>query len=303
MRLHMNPIVKKDLKVASRSIRLSISLFAYEGVLVLALILALYIIENSIRSIYNTDNIYSYMMYIFPVLAVSQVGIVTLIMPIITASAISGEKERQTFDIMATTCMSCFSIVCGKVISAMMRILFFVVASIPIMALPFVVGGVKWSTLFYFLLTIILLCIFSGSIGIMCSSFCRKSIMAVIMSFIIYFGVFALTFLPLLFAAIRGTSNMGDAMLFLLINPIIFFEEFFMLVMTGNSLFGGPWSEHSFNIGDVGFFTYTLSQGSLWLFVSAACILLLSVVFMLIAAWKINPLHASSGRKRKKKQN
>lgn len=302
MKLYMNPIVKKDLKVASRSMRLSISLFAYEGVLVLALILALYIIEGSVRTIYNSENIYSYLMYIFPVLAISQICIVTLIMPIITSSAISGEKERQTFDIMATTCMSCFSIVLGKVISAMMRILFFVAASIPIMALPFVVGGVKWSSLFYFLLTIILLCLFSGSIGIMCSSFCRKTIMAVIMSFVIYFGVFVVSFLPLLFFAIKG-GNMGNALLTLLINPVIFYEEFFMLIMTGNSLFGGPWNQHSINKGDAGFITYFLSQGSLWLFVSAACILTLSVVFMLIAAWKINPLHARSGRRRKKKQD
>ncbi|MCM1569476.1 MAG: ABC transporter permease [Roseburia sp.] len=301
MKVSMNPIVKKDLKVASRSIRLSLSLFAYEGVLVLALILALFIIENSVNSIYTTGNIYSYLMYIFPVLAISQVCIVALIVPIITASSISGEKERQTFDIMATTCISPFGIVLGKVTSAVLRILFFVAASIPVMALPFVVGGVKWSTLFYFLLTILLLSVFSGSIGILCSSFCRKSIMAVIMSFIIYFCIFGLTFLPLLLRAVGDASSAGDTLLPLLMNPIVFFEEFFMLVMTGESLLGRPWGEYAFNRSDVGFFTYHLCQGPVWMLASALCIFLLSLLFMIIAAWKINPLHTSSGRKRRKK--
>lgn len=301
MRLKLNPIVKKDLQVAARSMRMSWGLFAYEAVLALAFMLALLVIQEEASYSY-LRNIYSYLVYLFPVLAITQVCIVALIVPVITASSISGEKERQTFDIMLTTCMSPFSIVLGKMVSAMVRILFFVAASMPVMSLAFVVGGLSWSTLFYFLLTIVLLSVFSGSVGIFCSAFCRRSITAVILSFVIYFIIFALPFLPLLFAGIFNWDSLGEILLFLLFNPIVFFEEFFMQVMTGESLLGGEGSFHAFTQSQVGFLTYHLAQGKVWMFVSAACILLLSFCFVLLAAWRVNPLHASSGRRRKKKE-
>ncbi len=295
--MRLNPIVKKDLQVSARSMRISWGLFAYEGLLTLAFLLALVIIQQETSYIYSSGNIYSYLVYLFPVVAITQVCIVALITPIITASSISGEKERQTFDIMLTTCMSPFSIVLGKVISAVLRILFYVVAALPIMALSFVVGGLSWAFLLYFLVAIILFAVFSGSIGILCSAFSRKSITAVIMSFGIYGVVYGLTFLPLLLQALFGNGSAGESILPLLFNPIVFFEEFFMQMMANESLLANkPFSQR-----DVGMITYLLTHGKIWMFVSAGCILVLSVLFMLLAAWKVNPMHTSSGRKRGKK--
>lgn len=301
MILRWNPIVKKDLKVTARSMRISWGLFAYEAVLTMAFLLALSIIQQESRSIYSDGNVYAYLIYLFPVLSVAQVCIVALVVPVMTASAISGEKERQTFDIMLTTCMSPFSIVLGKVMSAVLRILFFVAAGMPIMALAFVVGGLSWSYLFYFVLTIILFSVFSGSIGILCSALCRRSITAVILSYAFYFVVYGLTFLPMMLRLfLTRAGNMGESMLLLLFNPIIFYEEFFMQLMAGESLFGYEGS--NFSRDEVGFLTYYLSQGKTWMFLSATCILLLSFLLLLAAAWKVDPMHDSSGRKRKKQK-
>ncbi len=299
MKIRWNPIVKKDLQVSARSMRISWGVFAYEAVLTMAFLLALAVIQQESRSIYTIGNVYGYLIYLFPVLSVAQVCIVALIVPVITASSISGEKERQTFDIMLTTCMSPFSIVLGKVATAVLRILFFVAAGMPIMALAFVAGGLSWSYLFYFVLTIILLSLLSGSIGILCSSLCRRSITAVVLSYVFYFFIYILTFLPVILRALlTDGERMGESMLILLINPFVFFEEFFMQLMTGESLFGVSGS--NFSKSEVGFITYNLSQGKAWLFLSAACIWVLSVLFMLAAAWKVNPMHSSSGKKRKK---
>lgn len=299
MRLRVNPIVKKDLQVTARSMRISWGLFAYEAVLTMVFLAALSIIQQVSSSFYSSGNVYSRLIYLFPVLSIVQVCIVALIVPIMTASAISGEKERQTFDIMLTTCMSPFSIVLGKVMSAVLQILFFVAAGMPIMSLAFVAGGLSWSYLFYFVLTIVLLSLISGSIGILCSAFCRRSITAVILSYVIYSVICVSTFLPmfLMYLLTQG-ENAGESLLFLLFNPIIFFEEFFMQLMTGESLFGVEGSQ--FGSENVGFLTYHLSQGKAWMFLSAACIFLLSVLLLLAAAWKVNPMHSSSGRRRKK---
>lgn len=302
MKLRLNPIIKKDLQVTVRSMRLSWGLFAYEVVLVLAFVLGLAVIQSENDSFYSNTNIYRNLINLFPVTAVAQVFIVALIVPIITASAISGEKERQTFDIMMTTCMSTFSIVLGKVASAVIRILFFVTAGMPIMALSFVVGGLGWSSLVYFLITIVLLSVFSGSIGIFCSAFCRRSISAVVLSFVFYFVFFILTFVPLImhFLWVDG-SNPGETLLFLLFNPGVFFEEFFMQLMTGESLFGGDGGSN-FSQGDVGFLTYYLTQGKIWMFLSAACILIVAILFMIVAAWKVNPMNTTTVRPSKSKK-
>lgn len=301
MKIRLNPIVKKDLQVAARSMRLSWGLFAYEAVLTMAFLLALIFIQSEVSYVYSNNNVYGYLVYLFPVLAIVQVCIVALIVPIITASSISGEKERQTFDIMLTTCMSPIAIVLGKVVSAVLRILFYVVAGMPIMALSFVVGGMSWSNLFYFLLALILFAVFSGSIGVLCSSLCRKSISAVIMSFGFYFVIYALTIIIPFSASMIFSydGHAGETMLFMLLNPGVFFEEFFMQIMTGTSIFGGS---PSFSTGDVGIITHLLARGKIWLFTSGACMVIMSVLFMLLAAWKVNPMHAGSGRKRSKKK-
>ena len=40
------------------------------------------------------------MVWLYPVLAITQIVILGVVVPVRTASSISGEKERQTFDIM-----------------------------------------------------------------------------------------------------------------------------------------------------------------------------------------------------------
>ena len=295
MKIRINPIIKKDIKVSSRSMRICWSILGYEGILVIAYLFALLFIQEESRYFYSS-NIYSMLTSIFPVVAITQLVIVALIVPIMTASSISGEKERQTFDIMLTTCMSPFSIVFGKVISAMMRVLLYVVASTPIMALAFVLGGLKWSALFGFLLVVLLFSFFAGSIGIFCSSVCKKSISAVILSFGFYFIVFACSFIPMIiwvFVTFNysgllnygSSGSVGETPLFLLINPIVFIEEFFTRAMGGVSLLNEVAGSNG-----VGALSNWLMEGPRWLIVSAVFILLLSFLFLFGASRRINPL-------------
>ena len=292
MNIRMNPIIKKDIKVTSRSMKISWALLAYEGILAFIFIIAMS--AFSYESSYYYRNSYGDLIELFPWLAVTQVGIVTLAIPIMTASSISGEKERQTFDIMMTTCLSPMAIVFGKVFSAVTEVMLFVVASIPIMALAFVLGGLSWWTLFLFLVVIFIFATLAGSIGVLCSSFSRKSIVSIILAFVAYFLVEFLTVLPLIWGLI---ATRGDeptfTLLFLLLNPVVFLEEFFMLAMTGESLFSG-------DIMDAGWVSDLLMHGPLWGILSGICMILLSVLFMYLAAKRIDPL---TGRYKAPKPN
>ncbi len=58
MKLRLNPIVKKDLQVAARSMRISWGLFAYEALLALAFLLALSMIQ-SMNGYLGGGNVYA----------------------------------------------------------------------------------------------------------------------------------------------------------------------------------------------------------------------------------------------------
>ncbi|MDE7188365.1 MAG: hypothetical protein K2O13_12795, partial [Lachnospiraceae bacterium] len=121
-----------------------------------------------------------------------------------------------------------------------------------------------------------------------------------IISYVFYFVIYGLTFLPMLLRTFFSRNGYaGESMLLLLFNPIVFYEEFFMQLMAGESIFGGDGSH--FTRSEVGFLTYHLAQGRVWMFLSAACIFLLAFLFLLTAAWKVNPMHSSSGRRRKER--
>lgn len=304
--MYLNPIVKKDVKVQSRSMKICWGVFAYELILALVYFLAMSVIQNT--RMYSTANIYSYIVWLYPVLAVTQLVILGMVVPVRTASSISGEKERQTFDIMMTTSMSPFSIILGKVMTAIVQSMFYVVASMPIMALPFIIGGMSWAYLFLFLGIAVLVALFSASIGIFCSSLCKKSISAVILSYVFYLVFFLGTAVPpLVYSAIL--SNMrynllsvpqiyvsieANFYLSLLFNPAVYLVEFFSRVMAGESVVNtlATINGGTKNIGPINLVT----TGNRWMIMSTILFVGVSLLFLWLASKLINPI---KGRKKR----
>lgn len=163
--MRINPMVKKDIKVQARSMRICWEIFAYEAIMAVVFFFAMFLFSQQMT--YSSANIYSSIVWLYPALAVTQIFILGVVVPVRTASAISGEKERQTFDIMMTTSMTGFSIIMGKVLTAMIQSMFYVVAGLPIVALAFVIGGLSWGNLFWFLAVSLLVSFVSASIGIL----------------------------------------------------------------------------------------------------------------------------------------
>lgn len=293
----LNPIVKREIRVQSRSMRICWTVFAYEAVLAAVYFIAML----SITSMYGTsENIYSNLIWLYPVLSVTQIVILGMVVPIRTASAISGEKERQTFDIMMTTSMSCFSVIMGKVVTAIVQDMFFVAASMPIMALVFVIGGLPWSYLLWFFLLALLVSLFSASIGIFCSSVCTRTITAVIMAYGLYLLFFAVPFLPLFLAsyymAFADYSVSFDSLTWtalpLLINPGVYLFEFFSHVMSGQSAVHELISLSSSNHG----LMYIITSGYWWLIISSILLIACSFFFLWLASRMINPVRRSNHR-------
>jgi ABC-2 type transport system permease protein len=68
--------------------------------------------------------------------------ITAVLSPASTAGAISGERERQTLDLLTVTPITSVAIVLGKLLSALAWVFLLIFASIPLTALVFAFGGV-----------------------------------------------------------------------------------------------------------------------------------------------------------------
>ena len=284
-KLRLNPILKKDLRVIARNMKFSWGLFAFEAVLGVIFLFAMLIMYESV----GYTNMYSSMVALFPIIGGTELVIVALITPILTASAITSEKEKQTFDILLTTVMTPHAIIRGKLLSAVTRVMMFVVGSIPLMAISFTVGGVSWWALFAFLLLTLVFAIYVGSIGIMSSTFSNKSLVSIIISYVIYGLLSGGTFIPIIsISGIMGMSPEILSALSLLFNPLIMFITFFATVL------GGEFIEDIFSS-----LVFVTAWG--WIIVSLAMMIIASIVMQAIAASRINPVVGY--RKKMKKKN
>ena len=280
-----NPIVKKDLTITTRNMKFAWELFGYLGILALMF----FFISGFIRNVTGyTSNVSMYGTYVtfFPALAIAQLGMIGITVPITTASSVSGEREKGTLDTLLTTTISLKNIILGKMFSAVIRVMTFIFASIPLMAISFTVGGLSWKMLFEWFFLALVYAIFCGSIGVYCSSKCKKTLSAIILSYVIYFVVYAMLFIPVLFLGIFFGSidfiEYGFAPQ--IFNPVMTFILFFASRLT---------SENDLNIFDIDLF----NNVNFLLIVSVIAQLALSYFFVVRAANRIDPLKERTGRK------
>lgn len=291
-KIKVNPIIKKDLRVTSRSMKLAWELFAYVAILEIIFMLIFSAFRSYASYADNTELYQAYVVF-FPVLAITQLGIIALAIPVITASSISGERERGTLDTLLTTTASLNSIVFGKMMSAVIRVMIFIIASIPLMAVSFMVGGLSWLVLLEFLVLSFVYAVLAGSIGVYCSSRCKKTITSVITSFGIYFVIYALSFVPMIVAAIMFSGSRGSALedalkatfSIQLINPVVNFVVFFLSRLTSEDF-----------LEDI-YDNIFLGSTNMWIILSVIAQLALAVFFLRLAAKRIDPLNDRNVKK------
>lgn len=115
---------------------------------------------------------------------------VVFLAPSSTAGAISLEREKQTLELLVTTPISSFAIVIGKLLSALVYVFLLIAASIPLMAVVFVFGGVGPEDIVRGYIVLVVTALGLGSFGILCSSLVKRTTAA---TAITIFGVLAIT--------------------------------------------------------------------------------------------------------------
>ncbi|HUN23389.1 MAG TPA: ABC transporter permease subunit [Anaerolineales bacterium] len=198
-----NPLLNKELRSRMRGRRWVFILTLYLALIAMA-ILSLYLAFSSSSSFY-TDERQWMGKAVFGLVVGLQALLVSFITPALTATAISGERERQTFDLLRTTLLRPRSIIFGKVSSAVAFVLLLLIASFPMQALAFLLGGVAPSEFFISIAMLLVTTLVYASIGIMISTFLKRSLTAIVVSYALILVIFF--FVPILFWTFTGISS------------------------------------------------------------------------------------------------
>ncbi len=293
-----NPIILKELRWRMRSGRALFLLSFYVGLLSIFAILT-YVVEaprpNSYSGYYNYSNTYNSNNYdqlgngIFSAIVIVQLLLIWVMAPSFTTGALSGEKERQTYEILLLTLLSAPQIVLGKLFSTLAYLFLLVIAAIPVESIVFLVGGVGPDQLVVGLIIPLVTAGLLGSMGIFWSSFLkttsRASRCSYLTALVVLLGLPGMG-IPLAFL-LYGTGNNDSSNNFLL-NWASAFNPAVGLVATNEFLTGSSNAIKNANI-----LYYVRNNGDIypmpWL-VSLAMALSLSFLFISLAIRCIKPL-------------
>lgn len=231
MRMQINPIISKDLKTKMRGWKAPALVTAYLGFLGLVVFLFFITSKNDLRYGYGIFNPRT-MLNAYNTLAILQLGLIMLIVPAMTGGAVSNERERQTMDLLLCTNIRTLSIISGKLFVSLAHILLLITASLPVMAGVFLFGGVSFTDLLSLFAFYLVTALFVGSLGIFYSTVFKKSVVAIVVTYITLgvLGIGTMVALLVWFrlsAATygRGVPTAGEAMLFLFPNPLYGFAS------------------------------------------------------------------------------
>lgn len=229
-----NPVYKREMMVSARSFKLALMLLVFNGILALVALLNMY---SNLAQVRMTAEVqYSSFLDLYLFVAVLEFMMLIFIMPAITSGCISGERERQTLELMLTTKMKPAEIVLGKLAAALSTVFLMIVSSFPIVALVFVYGGVTLKDIGLLLICYFASALFVGSLGISCSAIFGRSTLATAVSYALtalaVVGTYGLNQFVYYLSGMNvdsyltsmgrsaGTASSGSCLYLMLINPL-----------------------------------------------------------------------------------
>lgn len=117
---------------------------------------------------------------VFSVLLLVMIGFMA---PGLSAGVISGERERQTLNILLTTHLSPMTIVLSKLLTSLAFIGLLILMSIPLYSFIFLFGGVSPTEVFHVFLFYSVNIIFFGCLGLFCSTLVKRTGISTVMAY------------------------------------------------------------------------------------------------------------------------
>jgi ABC-type transport system involved in multi-copper enzyme maturation permease subunit len=233
--LQINPIIVKEIRSRMRGPRVFVTL----TIILLLMAGVMYSILQLILVNSRFSNVLSPQVgqILFAALAYLELFMVCVITPAVTSGSISGEKEKQTYEMLMATPLSPASILWGKLFSALSYILLLLFAGIPLASVVFIFGGVALREMIKALLVLLLIAISFGILGLFMSVLLGRSGRATVASFV---AVLLLMIGPLFTAVLSGIFRNGEPPRWLLIpSPISFLASAIAPSMGSNTSASG----------------------------------------------------------------
>ncbi len=181
--MKQNPIYKKETMLQNRSYILPLLLTALNAVLSILVVINLYSLQAGARQ--TGEIAYGDFLRIYGIMAGLEFLVLLLLMPALTASAITGERERRSLALILTTGVTPAALVRGKLLAALSQVLLLLASTAPSLATVYIYGGVSLLQLLALLVFYFVTALYLAAIGIAVSAFSRSTFAASTLSYIL----------------------------------------------------------------------------------------------------------------------
>ena len=214
----INPVLEKEIRLRMRTVRSPVAIFVYLLTIGLLALGFVYMNMGSFSGRLSTGSSSN----LFYFLSGAQLVLISFMTPGLTAGVISGEREKQTLNMLLTTQQSSSTIILSKLLASISFMLLTVVATMPVYSIVFLYGGVSpkqlLSVFAYFAFVMVML----GSVGVCFSTLLKKTIAAVIATYGFVVFIYGFTAIAaLFFGEIWGGSRRVVMEYILSLNPMM----------------------------------------------------------------------------------
>jgi ABC-type transport system involved in multi-copper enzyme maturation permease subunit len=209
-KVRINPMAARELSSRMRSPRAYAILTVYMAVVSgITMLIYLAAFTNNSGGVNDSSRVGAALFYI---VVGMQVLLVSFVSPAFTTGGISGERERGSYDLLRLTLLTPRQIVISKLVSAFGYTALLVCATIPLVSLSLLLGGVELGQLIAALVSILAAALLFSTLGLFISSRMQTTLGATIITYAITLGVvlgmavLTLIALPVLNGILYGTS-------------------------------------------------------------------------------------------------
>ncbi len=254
----MNPVMLKELRGRMRGVRAFIVLTVYLG-LMSGFTALLYLIYTPVNRASGSAAAGEVGRVLFMGIVGIELLLIIFIAPSFTAGAITGERERQTYDLLRTTLLASPSFVIGKLESALGYVLLLLLAAIPLQSVAFLFGGVSELELILAFVILTVAAITLGTVGIYFSAVTNRTLTASVRA---YTATLVVTFgAPLVLNLILDIlSNAARVMSPVIETILVYLDDLFISINPVATAL--VTRQLLIDQKGVGFWTYTLSNGT-----------------------------------------
>lgn len=162
-----NPVFVKEMRVGFREKKVFATLTAW------VIIVALFASISSAAALAETNSVSDLPeagKTLFEMLFWVQLVLLAMLSPSLTTSAVSGERERQSFDMLLTTHLRPSELIFGKFGFAASFLILSLFSTIPLEAIVFFLGGVSLRSFFYAKVILLIFGVLASLLGLMLSA-------------------------------------------------------------------------------------------------------------------------------------